>query len=118
MIVSFIAGYPLKYLFTICGTGLAGVILFFLIIKVFPGVFPNRVDTWLNRIENFSNGTSSDGNYQVERAKTAIVNGKIFGVGAGKSRMKNFLPQSSSDFIYAIIVEEFGLFGGIGLITI
>ena len=58
------------------------------------------------------------GNYQVERAKTAIVNGKIFGVGAGKSRMKNFLPQSSSDFIYAIIVEEFGLFGGVGLIII
>ena len=92
--------------------------LFFLTIKAFPGVFPNRIDTWLNRIENFSNGTSSDGNYQVERAKTAIVNGKIFGVGAGKSRMKNFLPQSSSDFIYAIIVEEFGLFGGVGLIII
>ena len=118
LIVSFISGYPLKYLFTICGTGLAGVVLFFLTIKAFPGVFPNRVDTWLNRIENFSNGTSSDGNYQVERAKTAIVNGKIFGVGAGKSRMKNFLPQSSSDFIYAIIVEEFGLFGGVGLIII
>ena len=118
LIVSFISGYPLKYLFTICGTGLAGVVLFFLTIKAFPGVFPNRIDTWLNRIENFSNGTSSDGNYQVERAKTAIVNGKIFGVGAGKSRMKNFLPQSSSDFIYAIIVEEFGLFGGVGLIII
>ena len=118
LIVSFVAGYPLKYLFTICGTGLAGIILFFVIIKAFPGVFPNRVDTWLNRIENFSNGKSSDGNYQVERAKTAIVNGKIFGVGAGKSRMKNFLPQSSSDFIYAIIVEEFGLFGGVGLIII
>ena len=118
LIVSFISGYPLKYLFTICGTGLAGVMLFFLTIKAFPGVFPNRVDTWLNRIENFSNGKSSDGNYQVERAKTAIVNGKIFGVGAGKSRMKNFLPQSSSDFIYAIIVEEFGLFGGVGLIII
>ena len=118
LIVSFVAGYPLKYLFTICGTGLAGIILFFMIIKAFPGVFPNRVDTWLNRIENFSNGKSSDGNYQVERAKTAIVNGKIFGVGAGKSRMKNFLPQSSSDFIYAIIVEEFGLFGGVGLIII
>jgi cell division protein FtsW len=118
LIVSFVAGYPLKYLFTICGTGMAGVVLFFLTIKAFPGVFPNRVDTWLNRIENFSNGKSSDGTYQVERAKTAIVNGKIFGVGAGKSRMKNFLPQSSSDFIYAIIVEEFGLFGGVGLIII
>ena len=118
LIVSFVAGYPIKYLLTICGTGLALVMLFFLLIKSFPGVFTNRVDTWMSRIENFSSGESADGNYQVERAKTAIVTGKIFGVGAGKSRMKNFLPQSSSDFIYAIIVEEFGLIGGIGLIIL
>ena len=118
LIVSFVTGYPIKYLLTICGTGLALVMLFFLLIKSFPGVFPNRVDTWMSRIENFSSGESADGNYQVERAKTAIVTGKIFGVGAGKSRMKNFLPQSSSDFIYAIIVEEFGLIGGIGLIIL
>ncbi|MDA9144646.1 FtsW/RodA/SpoVE family cell cycle protein [Flavobacteriaceae bacterium] len=118
LIVSFVAGYPIKYLLTICGTGLVLVMLFFLLIKSFPGVFPNRVDTWMSRIENFSSGESADGNYQVERAKTAIVTGKIFGVGAGKSRMKNFLPQSSSDFIYAIIVEEFGLIGGIGLIIL
>ena len=118
LIVSFIAGYPIKYLFFICGTGLAVVLLFFLLIKVFPGFFPNRIDTWMSRIENFSSGESADGNYQVERAKTAIITGKIFGVGAGKSRMKNFLPQSSSDFIYAIIVEEFGLLGGIGLIIL
>lgn len=118
LIVSFVAGYPIKYLLAICGTGLAAVLLFFLLVKAFPGVFPNRVDTWMNRVENFRSGESADGNYQIERAKTAIVTGKIFGVGAGKSRMKNFLPQSSSDFIYAIIVEEFGLIGGIGLIIL
>ena len=118
LIVSFVAGYPIKYLLAICGTGLAAVLLFFLLVKAFPGVFPNRVDTWLSRVENFRSGESADGNYQIERAKTAIVTGKIFGVGAGKSRMKNFLPQSSSDFIYAIIVEEFGLIGGIGLIIL
>ncbi|MGI9541189.1 MAG: FtsW/RodA/SpoVE family cell cycle protein [Flavobacteriaceae bacterium] len=118
LIVSFLAGYPIKYLLVICGTGLAAVLLFFLLVKAFPGVFPNRVDTWMSRVENFRSGESADGNYQIERAKTAIVTGKIFGVGAGKSRMKNFLPQSSSDFIYAIIVEEFGLIGGIGLIIL
>lgn len=118
LIVSFVAGYPIKYLLAICGTGLAAVLLFFLLVKSFPGVFPNRVDTWMSRVENFRSGESADGNYQIERAKTAIVTGKIFGVGAGKSRMKNFLPQSSSDFIYAIIVEEFGLIGGIGLIIL
>ena len=118
LIVPFVAGYPIKYLLAICGTGLAAVLLFFLLVKAFPGVFPNRVDTWMSRVENFRSGESADGNYQIERAKTAIVTGKIFGVGAGKSRMKNFLPQSSSDFIYAIIVEEFGLIGGIGLIIL
>ena len=118
IILAFIAHYPMRYLLTICGMGLAFVLLFFLLVKAFPGSFPNRIDTWVNRIENFSSGKSTDGNYQVARAKTAIVSGKIFGLGAGKSRMKNFLPQSSSDFIYAIIVEEFGLIGGIGLIVL
>ena len=93
-------------------------VLFFLFVKAFPGTFPNRIDTWVSRIENFRSGQSDDGNYQVARAKTAIVSGKVFGLGAGKSRMKNFLPQSSSDFIYAIIVEEFGLVGGTALILL
>ena len=118
MILAFVAHYPMRYLLTICGLGLVFVLLFFLLVKAFPGAFPNRVDTWVSRIENFSSGQSDDGNYQVARAKTAIVSGKIFGLGAGKSRMKNFLQQSSSDFIYAIIVEEFGLLGGIGLILL
>ena len=118
LMLAFLAGYPLHYLFTIIGAGVVAVLIFFLLIKAFPGAFPNRVDTWMNRIENFRSGESPDGNYQVARAKTAIVSGKIFGLGAGKSRMKNFLPQSSSDFIYAIIVEEFGLLGGVGLISL
>ena len=118
IILAFIAHYPLRYLMKICGTGLTFVLLFFLLVKAFPGTFPNRIDTWVSRIENFRSGQSGDGNYQVARAKTAIVSGKVFGLGAGKSRMKNFLPQSSSDFIYAIIVEEFGLVGGIGLILL
>ena len=118
IILAFIAHYPLRYLMTICGTGLTFVLLFILFVKAFPGTFPNRIDTWVSRIENFRSGQSDDGNYQVARAKTAIVSGKVFGLGAGKSRMKNFLPQSSSDFIYAIIVEEFGLVGGIALILL
>ena len=58
------------------------------------------------------------GNYQVERAKIAIATGGLTGLGVGKSVMKNFLPQSSSDFIYAIIVEEFGLVGGVTIILL
>ncbi len=118
MLLAFLGEYPLRYLLVILGVGVVAVMLFFLLVKAFPDAFPNRVDTWINRIENFKSGDGSEGNYQVARAKTAIVTGGIFGLGAGKSRMKNFLPQSSSDFIYAIIVEEFGLIGGIGLIVL
>ncbi len=118
MVIAFLGNYPFRYLMVISGVGIAAVLLFFVLVKAFPEAFPNRVDTWMNRIENFRSGESEDGNYQVARAKTAIVTGGIFGLGAGKSRMKNFLPQSSSDFIYAIIVEEFGLIGGIGLILL
>ena len=118
MVIAFLGNYPFRYLMVISGLGIAAVLLFFVLVKAFPEAFPNRVDTWMNRIENFRSGESEDGNYQVARAKTAIVTGGIFGLGAGKSRMKNFLPQSSSDFIYAIIVEEFGLIGGIGLILL
>lgn len=85
--------------------------LFVLTAKAFPGLFPNRVDTWISRVENFADKSDTEGDYQIEKAKIAIATGGVVGLGAGKSVMKNFLPQSSSDFIYAIIVEEYGLMG-------
>lgn len=118
LILVFIGGYPIKYLLGILVVGLLMTILFILIAKAYPEWVPNRVDTWFNRIENFKNAEESNGNYQIERAKTAIATGGLLGLGAGKSVMKNFLPQSSSDFIYAIIVEEFGLVGGTALILL
>ena len=116
LILVFLGGYPLKYLMVIMGTGLFMVLLFILVAKAYPDLVPNRIDTWISRIENFKSKEYSAGNYQIERAKTAIATGGLLGVGAGKSVMKNFLPQSSSDFIYAIIVEEFGFIGGTALI--
>ena len=78
---------------------------------------PNRVKTWENRIERFFDDTPNpDDNYQIEKAKIAIASGGIKGLGPGKSVQKNFLPQSSSDFIFAIIVEEYGLIGAVGII--
>lgn len=118
LILVFIGGYPIKYLLGMLVVGLLMTILFILIAKAYPEWVPNRVDTWFNRIENFKNAEKSNGNYQIERAKTAIATGGLLGLGAGKSVMKNFLPQSSSDFIYAIIVEEFGLVGGTALILL
>ena len=118
LMLAFIASYPLKYLISIIILGFISLLIFISLARTYPEIFPNRIDTWINRIENFKTGKSSDGNYQLSRAKTAIVSGKLLGLGAGKSRMKNFLPQSSSDFIYAIIVEEFGLIGGVALILL
>ena len=118
LMLAFLASYPLKYLISIIILGIISLLIFISLARTFPEIFPNRIDTWINRIENFKTGESTDGNYQLSRAKTAIVSGKLLGLGAGKSRMKNFLPQSSSDFIYAIIVEEFGLIGGVALILL
>ena len=108
----FLGGYPLKYLAGIVLAGIATLALFILLAKAMPGVFPNRVDTWINRVEHFWDGTDGEGDYQIEKAKIAIASGGLVGNGAGKSVMKHFLPQSSSDFIYAIIIEEYGLVGG------
>jgi cell division protein FtsW len=118
LILVFLGGYPIKYLLGMMGMGLFMAFLFVLIAKVYPDWVPNRIDTWINRIENFNSAENTSGNYQIERAKTAIATGGLLGLGAGKSVMKNFLPQSSSDFIYAIIVEEFGLIGGTALILL
>ena len=118
LILVFLGGYPIKYLLGMFGMGLFIAFLFILIAKAYPDWVPNRIDTWISRIENFNSGVDNGGNYQIERAKTAIATGGFLGVGAGKSVMKNFLPQSSSDFIYAIIVEEFGLVGGTALILL
>lgn len=113
----FLGGYPLKYLGAIIGAGLVMLLLFILLAKAFPGMFPNRVDTWISRVENFaSDEVDADADYQIEKAKIAIASGGLLGQGPGKSVQKNFLPQSSSDFIYAIIVEEFGLAGGLFLL--
>jgi len=116
MVLVFLGGYSLKYMGVIVGAGLVFVMLFFLSAKAFPNAFPNRVDTWISRIENFSNGEDTEEDYQIERAKTAIASGQLFGLGPGKSVQKNFLPQSSSDFIYAIIVEEWGLVVGVAIL--
>lgn len=116
-VLLFFGGYPWKQLVLVWGMGAVAFMLFFLAAKAFPDALPNRVDTWVSRIENFrSPNPNTDGNYQVERAKIAIATGGISGLGVGKSVMKNFLPQSSSDFIFAIIIEEFGLLGGLVVI--
>jgi cell division protein FtsW len=117
LVLVFLGGYPIKYLAIILGTGLVALALFVLVAKMTTGPLRVKVNTWENRIKNYANGEDTEADYQIEKAKIAIASGEIRGVGPGKSIQKNFLPQSSSDFIFAIIIEEYGLIGG-GLIML
>ena len=111
--LAFIGKYPLKYIGLIIGSGVVVLTMFILVAKAFPDAFPNRVDTWMSRIDSFTSDKPNEDDYQIEKAKIAIASGGVYGLGPGKSVQKNFLPQSSSDFIYAIIVEEYGLLGAL-----
>ena len=118
LMLTFIGGYPIRYLMIVLGTGLLALTFFILIAKAFPESMPNRVDTWMSRIDNFmSDDKNNEANYQVEKAKIAIATG-IEPQGPGKSMQKNLLPQSSSDFIFAIVIEEYGIYGGVFLIIL
>lgn len=119
LMLVFVGKYPLKYISVIIGVGIIALAFFVLVGKAFPdSKFFSRVHTWESRIENFTTDKADEDDYQIEKAKIAIATGGVYGLGPGKSVQKNFLPQSSSDFIYAIIVEEYGLFGGIGVLIL
>jgi cell division protein FtsW len=119
LMLTFIGKYPLKYIGIIIGSGILFLAFFIILAKAFPdSKFFSRVGTWGNRIESFRNNKPNEDDYQIEKAKIAIASGQIYGLGPGKSVQKNFLPQSSSDFIYAIIVEEYGLIGGLGVLVL
>jgi len=126
LMLTFVGKYPIKYLLIIISTGIALFSFFIIVAKVFEKTNPShtpkvfaRVKTWENRVDSFfkNDPENTDDDYQIEKAKIAIASGGIYGLGPGKSVQKNFLPQSSSDFIFAIIVEEYGIIGGIGVLA-
>ncbi|MBX2827668.1 MAG: FtsW/RodA/SpoVE family cell cycle protein [Flavobacteriaceae bacterium] len=116
-VLMFIGGYPLKYLGVILMAGVIGLGIFYGFAKI-SGIdsLSVKVRTWENRVKNFMDNEDTEADYQIEKAKIAIASGGLTGVGPGKGIQKNFLPQSSSDFIYAIIVEEYGMAGGLFLL--
>jgi cell division protein FtsW len=114
MFLMFAGKVKLKFLAYILLMGLGfGLVLGTLIYTV-PDLIP-RGKTWKARIENFTSGDSKS-NYQSEQAKIAIATGGVIGKGPGNSTQRAFLPQASSDFIYAIIIEEYGLFTGMTIL--
>ena len=116
MIIMFIGRVPIKYLLAYVGIAVVGVVMFALVLSMFSE--KNRVEVWKNRIENYFSGkVDENADYQSNQAKIAISTGGLFGKAPGKSTQRNMLPQSNSDFIFAIIIEEYGLlFGAIPLV--
>ncbi|WP_417427896.1 FtsW/RodA/SpoVE family cell cycle protein [Halpernia sp.] len=116
-----------RYVAGFISTALIAVVLFITIALNTNLIGGNRVHTWMSRVETFTNSKKSADvddevmkakNYQMMQAKAAIVHGGITGMGPGKSALKQTLPQSVSDFIFAIVVEEYGLIGAIFLIAL
>jgi cell division protein FtsW len=113
MIMLFIGRINMKYIFALLGIAIVCLSLF--IVILLNSSSQGRLGTWKNRIENFSSG-NKENNYQAEQAKIAIATGGVIGKFPGNSTQRNFLPHPYSDFIYAIIVEEYGLIGAIIII--
>ena len=114
-LIMFIGRYSLKWLGVMLLIGVGSISLFYIVVMKFPNI-SNRIATWNARIECYFDEDCE--NYQVNHAKIAIARGGVWGQGPGKSVQKYFLPQSSSDFIYAVIVEEYGRVGGLFVIIL
>jgi len=116
LIILFIGRVRFKFLLAYAGIAVVGIVMFAMVLTMVTK--DNRVQVWKNRIEHFFSGkVDEDGDYQSNQAKIAISTGGLFGKAPGKSTQRNMLPQSNSDFIFAIIIEEYGLlFGAIPLI--
>jgi len=118
LLILFIGRVPVRFLLIYAGIAIATLLLAaFLISVIWP--HNNRVEVWKNRIENYFSHAEDDPDedYQINQAKIAIATGGLFGKAPGKSTQRNMLPQSNSDFIFAIIIEEYGLlFGAVPVI--
>ncbi len=109
LVLMYIGRVRIKYIMGLLGASIVVAAVFILILGSMPG--SSRVQTWQNRITTFIDKDNSN-TYQADHAKIAIATGGITGKSPGKSTQRNYLPQAYSDFIYAIIIEEYGLIGG------
>lgn len=118
MIIMFIGRVPMRYLVGLVAAGIPAIGMALM--------FGSRGATVVSRIKNFVASTFGSGDedviaevpYQVEQAYIAIANGGFFGVGPGDSTQRYFLPEAFSDYIYAIINEEYGLIAGVAIIIL
>jgi cell division protein FtsW len=119
LLLNMIGGYPFKRLATVTSVLIMLLGMYYLAAKAFPEYIPNRFETLENRIKRHLSGADEKNKEitQSMRAKIAIASGGIIRWAPGKSVQKNLLSQSSSDFVYAIIVEEYGIAGGLTILV-
>ena len=121
LVLMFVGKIRFQFIAKVLGMALIGVFIIYASAKWTPvgtSVMP-RSATWVSRIDNYVTGSDEqqmDKDYQQTQALVAIQNGGLYGVGPGKSTQRSILPYSYSDFIYAIILEEYGLIGGVSAI--
>lgn len=128
LVMMYVGSTPIKNIVTILVAGLIGVIILLSVSESLNKAFPEnkifkRTKTWVSRIKVFAGKEEDksklqDLTYQLNQSKIAIANGEITGVGPGNSKQRNFLPHPYSDFIYAIIVEEYGIMGSAVIIVL
>jgi cell division protein FtsW len=124
LMLMFIGRVKTRHILLVVGAALLPIIFLVLVSKSYydkeqnktkelPSVLTfGRMPTWIKRVQDFMYADKAEASYQVQQAKIAIAKGGWFGKGPGKSEQRNFLPHPYSDFIYAIIIEEYGLLGG------
>jgi len=116
IILMLVGRISIKYIASLVGIGIV-VLALFISISLAIGE-PGRISTWFARIETFVGGKEGSDSYQSQQAKIAIAKGGLMGVGPGNSSQRNFLPHPYSDFIYAIIIEEYGMIGGAMIVVL
>jgi cell division protein FtsW len=119
IVLMFIGKAQLKHIAILIIVGMLGLVMVYAVGKAFPGTFP-RLHTWVKRGESFlqPEQATKNASYQTDQAKIAIAQGGLARLAPGKSVQRNFLPHPYSDFIYAIVLEEYGLLGGIGILLL
>ncbi|HEU4716325.1 MAG TPA: putative peptidoglycan glycosyltransferase FtsW [Bacteroidia bacterium] len=122
IILMFIGRVPVKHIAKVLGIAVAAFVLLLMMGKLFPQSKLHRAGVWEARVEEWLKGKDdqdADKSYQANMAKIAIATGGLTGKGAGNSTQRNFLPEAYSDFIFSIIIEEYGsLLGGVGIVLL
>ncbi|MEZ4978830.1 MAG: FtsW/RodA/SpoVE family cell cycle protein [Chitinophagales bacterium] len=118
VLIMFVGRIHLLYIGGLIGLSIGSAVLFVMLLFALPEEsMPGRMSTWKARIESFMHTDGSEEEpYQLVQSKIAIAKGGFFPNGPGNSTQRNFLPHPYSDFIYAIIIEEYGFFGGVFIV--